>query len=402
MSNELPKYNNEEELETAEEVETILESIVITSVEVQERVLKLQQKTSFQVTIDYKTNQDLIIKPQIESSDLCLITIPEELQLTSNQTSLEFTGEITAQKSGNEEITLIIGHEEQTMHVKFSLIILPDVSITFKEYPKEMIEIKKPIHFKLNCYQKINGGKIVPITILFKEKDNIVLKDEIIQINEIEDHRFSLRCDTPGFKDISIELVVLGHLLATITLFDKILVFDPQKLPEQIIKPDMFISESPKFDFLLPFISETKGDIRLAFREVVDYLSNVCYLAFAFNTTSEIMMKNIELFILNYGNSEQLIIANVLPIKQSLIILAAETSYQELQLLEVAEKINNYLERKPGECQVQVGPIAYGSIVSYFKECKVMNKILPIIISEGFLETPELLAATLDQLIDAL
>ncbi|MHA1440959.1 MAG: hypothetical protein ACTSPK_03715, partial [Candidatus Heimdallarchaeota archaeon] len=121
-----------------------------------------------------------------------------------------------------------------------------------------------------------------------------------------------------------------------------------------------------------------------------------------FNASSEKIWENIEMFIINNGSSEQLLIANVLPIKQSLIILAAETSYQELQLLKVAEKVNNYLENKPGECQVQVGPIAYGSILTYFRESKVLDKIQPIIISEGFLEKPVLLAATLNQLVDSL
>ncbi|MHA1366209.1 MAG: hypothetical protein ACTSP5_07335, partial [Candidatus Heimdallarchaeota archaeon] len=249
-----------------------------------------------------------------------------------------------------------------------------------------------------------------------KEKETIVRQDQIIQINEIEDHRFSLRGATPGFKDISVELHILGHLITTLTLFEKILVYDPQKLPEKIEPADMFIGEKPKFDLLVPFISETKGDVRYEFRETIDCLTNVCYLAFPFNASSEKIWENIEMFIINNGSSEQLLIANVLPIKQSLIILAAETSYQELQLLKVAEKVNNYLknkpgecqvqvgpiENKPGECQVQVGPIAYGSILTYFRESKVLDKIQPIIISEGFLEKPVLLAATLNQLVDSL
>ncbi|MHA1433663.1 MAG: hypothetical protein ACTSO7_07450 [Candidatus Heimdallarchaeota archaeon] len=399
MSNELPKQDDE--METTEE-ENILESLLITSIAVQENVLKLQQETTFHVILDYKVTQDLILKPQYHSSDLCLVKLPEKLELTTDQTSLEFTGEIIAQKSGNEEIKLIIGYNEQTVHVKISLIILPDVSISFKEYPKEMIAINNPLYFKLNCFQKTNGGKIVPITVFLKEKDSVVLQDQIIQINEIEDHRFSIRCDTTGFKDISVEFTILGHLITTITLFDKILVYDPQKLPENIGKADMFIGENPKFDLFLPFMPETKGDLRLEFREIVDYLSNVCYLAFPFNTSSETTWDNLEVFIVNHGSSEQLLIANILPIKQSLIILAAETSYQELQLQKVAENINKYLERKPGECQVQVGPIAYGSILTHFRESKIMDKIQPIIISEGFLERPVLLAATLNQLVDSL
>ena len=397
MSNELPKQD--EVLETTEE-NNILENILITSIAIQENVLKLQQETTFHVIVEYKVNQDLILKPLYQSSDLCLVTLPKKLHLTPDQTSIEFTGEITAQKSGNEEIKLIVGYNDQTVHVLISLIILPDVSITFKEYPKEMVAINQPLHFKLNCYQKTNGGKIVPINVRFKEKDEIVLQDQIIQINEIEDHRFSIRCDKSGFKDISVELVALGHSLTTIVLFDKLLVYDPQKLPKNIPKADMFIGDSPKFDLLLPFIDETNGDARLAFREVIDYLADVCYLAFAFNSSSEAMWKEIEVFLINQGNSEKLLITNILPIKQSLIILAAETSYQELKLLKVAEKVNKFLERKLGECQVQVGPIAQGAIVKYFQETQIMDKVLPIIISEGFLERPELLAATLNQLFD--
>ncbi|MHA1503986.1 MAG: hypothetical protein ACTSPT_02210 [Candidatus Heimdallarchaeota archaeon] len=399
MSNELPEQD--EELETKEE-EKILEHILITSIAIQENVLRLQQETTFHVIVEYKVNQDLILKPQYQSDNLCLITLPEEIHLTPDQTSFEFTGEIIGQKSGNEEIKLIIGYNEQTVHVKISLIILPDVSISFKNYPKEMVAINDPLYFKLNCFQKTNGGKIVPITVVFKEKEAIVRQDQIIQINEIEDHRFSLRGATPGFKDISVELHILGHLITTLTLFEKILVYDPQKLPEKIEQADMFIGEKPKFDLLVPFISETKGDVRYEFRETIDCLINVCYLAFPFNASSEKIWGNIEMFIINNGSSEQLLIANVLPIKQSLIILAAETSYQELQLLKVAEKVNNYLENKPGECQVQVGPIAYGSILTYFRESKVLDKIQPIIISEGFLEKPVLLAATLNQLVDSL
>ena len=399
MSNELPEQD--EELETKED-ETILEYILITSIAIQENVLRLNQETTFHVIVEYKVNQELILKPQYQSDNLCLITLPEEIHLTPDNTSFEFTGEIIGQKSGNEEIKLIIGYNEQTVHVMISLIILPDVSISFKNYPKEMVAINEPLHFRLNCFQKTNGGKIVPITVLFKEKETIVRQDQIIQINEIEDHRFSLRGADPGFKDISVELVIQGHLITTLTLFEKILVYDPHKLPEKIDTADMFIGEKPKFDLLVPFISETKGDVRFEFRETIDHLANVCYLAFPFNTSSEKTWENIELFFLNNGNSERLLIANILPIKQSLIILAAETSYQELQLLKVAEKVNNNLKGKLGECKVQVGPIAYGSILTYFRESKVLDKYQPIIISDGFLERPALLAATLKHLADSL
>jgi hypothetical protein len=399
MSNKSPEQN--EKFEPTED-KNILEHILITSIAIQENVLRLNQETTFHVIIEYKTNQELKLKPQYQSNDLCLVSLPEEIHLTTDQTSIEFTGEIIGQKSGNEEIKLIIGYKEQTVHVKISLIILPDVSISFLSYPKEMVAINEPLHFKLNCFQKTNGGKIVPITVLFKEKETIVRQDQIIQINEIEDHRFSLRGADPGFKDISVELVILGHLITTLTLFEKILVYDPQKLPEKIGQADIFIGEKPKFDLLVPYNSETKGDVRFLFRETVDYLSNICYLAFPFNASSERIWKNIELYFLNNGNSERLLIANVLPIKQLLIILAAETSYQELQLLSVAEKTNQYLKKRQGECQVQVGPIAYGSILTYFRESKVMDEIQPIIISEGFLEKPALLAATLKQLVDDL
>ncbi len=40
---------------------------------------------------------------------------------------------------------------DQNIQINF---YLPDVSISFKNYPKEMVAINDPLYFKLNCFQK--------------------------------------------------------------------------------------------------------------------------------------------------------------------------------------------------------------------------------------------------------
>ncbi|MBD3192465.1 MAG: hypothetical protein GF308_17630 [Candidatus Heimdallarchaeota archaeon] len=383
--------------------QVILEEFAISSINLPKEILNLDEKQEVSLVIDYSANEDCQIDCQIVGSNNCRLDFPETIPLPSKNNQLALQGELVAQKAGETTITIELTYQQRKTCSSFKVLILPDVSLTFKDIPEPMVPVKKAIDVSLSCRLEMKGGQSPSLQLSLIDGRRIVDTRELSQSKASAIYHLTYQAKSPGFKTLKAKITFQKKLLAQTKASEDILVYLPRDIPGELVNPEIFIGKKSQFDVLYLATNE-KNTYYKQMRKAIKALKTISYLAFSFPETSEEQWPDIKDFFLSKSKAPFLLLFSLLPIEQRLIIIPVDNCYEEFKLKKMCHSLNDKLRKKiKGEFITQEGLLAKGAFRDFFSLKEPKDKqTISIIASVGFLDSPKLLAKALKELVTEL
>ena len=379
-----------------------LEKMAIKSIKVEKEIIGLDEEQSFSFVVSYKANSSCEIKMTVSGSDNCQISLPLKISLPPTKKSKKVTGKILPKKSGPVSISLSLAYQKLSTSATFEFIILPKVSVLFKAIPEEIIKTKEKTSVEIICKCETNGGNTLPLRLEMKDGKTVRQQLDFNQDKLSMDYSLPYQSKTAGFKTIEIKIYYKDILLTKTKAPKDILVYSSRNLPKELVAAEVFIGRKPCCDIIHHFVQETAEDQREKMRLVIKHLKKVCYYAFSLPDSNTKIWKKVSKKIQDKSKAAFLFLVSFLPIKQPLIIFAAENHEEEFLYKSLCQQMNDFLANKKIQiaCVTQTGYLAQGTFREYFvEEMKTKKKVIPIVLSTILLDQPKLLAKLMEQLV---